>query len=126
MSTVLVVGGAGYIGSHAVRALRRQGFEPLIYDNLSTGYPALVQGFELVQGDVADVEKLSRVMKRATAVMHFAAHAYVGESVENPRKYFRNNVEGGLSLLNAAIDVGVRNFISVSYTHLTLPTTPYV
>jgi UDP-glucose-4-epimerase GalE len=64
-----------------------------------------------VQGDIADVEKLVPVMKRATAVMHFAAHASVGESVENPRKYFRNNIEGGLSLLNTALDAGVRTFI---------------
>jgi UDP-glucose-4-epimerase GalE len=111
VSTVLVVGGAGYIGSHAARLLRKQGFEAVIYDNLSTGYAELVEGFELVQGDIADVKKLAPVMKRATAVMHFAAHASVGESVENPRKYFRNNIEGGLSLLNTALDAGVRTFI---------------
>jgi UDP-glucose-4-epimerase GalE len=111
VSTVLVVGGAGYIGSHAARSLRKQGFEVVIYDNLSTGYAALVQGFELVEGDLADIDKLARVMKRVTAVMHFAAHASVGESVVNPRKYFRNNVEGGLALLNTAMDAGVRNFI---------------
>ena len=111
MSTVLVVGGAGYIGSHAARLLRKQGFEAVIYDNLSTGYAALVEGFELVQGDIADVEKLAPIMKRASAIMHFAAHASVGESVENPRKYFRNNIEGGLSLLNTALDAGVKTFI---------------
>jgi len=111
VSTVLVVGGAGYIGSHAARSLRKQGFEAVIYDNLSTGYAALVKGFELVEGDIADVDKLARVMKRVTSVMHFAAHASVGESVVNPRKYFRNNVEGGLALLNTAMDVGVKNFI---------------
>lgn len=111
VSTVLVIGGAGYIGSHAARSLRSQGFEAVIYDNLSTGYAALVEGFELVQADLADVETLARVMKRATAVMHFAAHTYVGESVENPRKYFRNNVEGGLALLNTAMDAGVRKLI---------------
>jgi UDP-glucose-4-epimerase GalE len=111
VSTVLVVGGAGYIGSRAARALRKRDFEALIYDNLSTGYAALVEGFELIEGDLADVEKLRPIMKRVTAVMHFAAHASVGESVENPRKYFRNNVEGGLALLNTAIDAGVKNFI---------------
>lgn len=111
LSTVLVVGGAGYIGSHAARLLRKRGIEALIYDNLSTGYVELVRGFELVQGDIADVEKLAQVMKRVTAVMHFAAHASVGESVANPRKYFRNNIEGGLALLNTALDAGVRNFI---------------
>ena len=107
---MLVVGGAGYIGSHAARLLRKQGFEAVIYDNLSTGYAALVRGFELVQGDLADVDKLARVMKRVTAVMHFAAHASVGESVANPRKYFRNNVEGGLALLNTAHGRGSQEF----------------
>ena len=111
---MLVVGGAGYIGSHAARLLRKEGFDVVIYDNLSTGYASLVHGFELVQGDIADSERLSGVMRRVTAVMHFAAHAYVGESVENPRKYFRNNVECGLLLLNATIDAGVGHFISSS------------
>jgi len=106
-----VIGGAGYIGSHAARVLRKRGFEVLIYDNLSTGQARLADGFELVVGDVADNKKLAQAMKRAQAVMHFAAHAYVGESVQNPRKYFRNNVEGGLALLNAALDAGVRNII---------------
>ena len=106
-----MIGGAGYIGSHAARVLRKRGFEVLIYDNLSTGQARLADGFELVVGDVADNKKLAQAMKRAQAVMHFAAHAYVGESVQNPRKYFRNNVEGGLALLNAALDAGVRNII---------------
>ena len=106
-----MIGGAGYIGSHAARILRKRGFEVLIYDNLSTGQARLADGFELVVGDVADNKKLAQAMKRAQAVMHFAAHAYVGESVQNPRKYFRNNVEGGLALLNAALDAGVRNII---------------
>lgn len=105
---VLVVGGAGYIGSHAARALKRRGHGVIIYDNLCTGYSRLADGFELVQGDIIDVGKLSSALERAQAVMHFAAHAYVGESVENPRKYFHNNVEGGLALLNAALDTGVR------------------
>jgi len=107
---VLVIGGAGYIGSHAARILSKHGFDVLIYDNLSTGHARLAGNFELVVGDVAD-DKLVQVMKRSQAVMHFAAHAYVGESVQNPRKYFRNNVEGGLALLNAALDAGVRNII---------------
>jgi len=109
--TILVIGGAGYIGSHAARVLRRRGYDVIIYDNLSTGHALLADGFELVTGDIADANKISETLKRAAAVMHFAAHAYVGESVENPRKYFRNNVEGGLSLLNAAVDSGIRNMI---------------
>jgi UDP-glucose-4-epimerase GalE len=83
----------------------------IIYDNLSTGYNFLALGFELVVGDVADLGKLRAVMNRVDAVMHFAAYAYVGESVTNPRKYFQNNVEGGLALLNTAVDAGVLQFV---------------
>jgi UDP-glucose-4-epimerase GalE len=108
---VLVIGGAGYIGSHAARALRRAGHEVIVFDNLSTGYKFLAAGFELVRGDVLDADALGQVLPRADAIMHFAAHAYVGESVTNPRKYFRNNVEGGLSLLNAALDAGVKKIV---------------
>jgi len=108
---VLVIGGAGYIGSHAARALKRAGHEVIIFDNLSTGYELLAAGFELVKADILDANALARVLPRTDAIMHFAAHAYVGESVTNPRKYFHNNVEGGLSLLNAALDVGVKKII---------------
>jgi len=108
---VLVIGGAGYIGSHAARTLRRRGHEVVIYDNLSTGYAFLASGFELVRGDVADRTTLSAALRRVDSVMHFAALASVGESVENPRTYFRNNVEGGLVLLNACVDCGVRRII---------------
>ncbi|MBI3478538.1 MAG: UDP-glucose 4-epimerase GalE [Acidobacteria bacterium] len=108
---ILVVGGAGYIGSHAARALRRAGYEAIIYDSLVNGHRRLAQGFELVEGDIADEAKLRPVLKRVEGVMHFAAAAYVGESVENPRKYFRNNVEGALSLLNSTLDAGIRRFV---------------
>ena len=108
---VLVIGGAGYIGSHAARALKRAGHEVIIFDNLSTGYELLASGFELVKGDMLDGAALARVLPRADAIMHFAAHAYVGESVTNPKKYFHNNVEGGLSLLNAALEAGVKKII---------------
>ena len=108
---ILVLGGAGYIGSHAARALRRSGYEVMLYDNLSTGFRRLAQGFELVEGDIADEARLRPVLARVDAVMHFAAHAYVGESVENPRKYFQNNVVGALSLLNSALDAGIRRFV---------------
>jgi UDP-glucose-4-epimerase GalE len=108
---VLVVGGAGYIGSHAARVLRRHGFEVLIYDNLSTGHRFLASDFELIVGDIGDKVALQQAMGRADAVMHFAAHAYVGESVENPRKYFKNNVENALNLLNTAMDRGIRYFV---------------
>jgi UDP-glucose-4-epimerase GalE len=108
---VLVVGGAGYVGSHAARVLRRHGHEAIIYDNLSTGHARLAAGFELITGDLADTQKVTAALRRVDAVMHFAAYAYVGESVENPRKYFQNNVEAALALLNACIDCGVRKFI---------------
>ena len=108
---VLVVGGAGYIGSHACRALKRAGHQVIVFDNLSTGYEFLAAGFEFIKGDMLDAAALGRVLPRVNAIMHFAAHAYVGESGTNPRKYFRNNVEGGLSLLNAAVDAGVKKII---------------
>jgi UDP-arabinose 4-epimerase len=108
---ILVLGGAGYIGSHTARALRRSGYEVVLYDNLSTGFRRLAQGFELVEGDIADEARLRPVLARVDAVMDFAAHAYVGESVENPRKYFQNNVIGALSLLNSVLDAGIRRFV---------------
>jgi len=93
---ILVIGGAGYIGSHTARALRRAGHDVIIFDNLSTGYESLAAGFELVKGYVLDARALAEVLPRVDAIMHFAARAYVGESVTNPRRYFHNNVEGGL------------------------------
>ncbi len=110
---ILVVGGAGYIGSHTARVLRRAGLDVLIYDNLSTGFDFLAKGFEMVVGDVHDNAKLMEAVKRSDAVMHFAANHYVGESMVNPRKYYRNNVEGGLSLLNAIMDSGKKNFMVI-------------
>lgn len=108
---ILVVGGAGYIGSHTARILRQHGYEVIIYDNLSTGRKKLADGFELIVGEIADRETLAFTMKRIDAVMHFAACAYVGESVEYPRKYFYNNVESALTLLNTALDSGIDNFV---------------
>lgn len=108
---VLVVGGAGYIGSHAARVLQRKGHDVIIYDNLSTGFRELAEGFELIVGDIGDSAKLAKALSRVDAVMHFAAHAYVGESVENPRKYFQNNVTAALAFLNSVMDSRVRKFI---------------
>ena len=108
---VLVVGGAGYIGSHAAHVLRRRGYDVLIYDNLSTGHRELAEGFELIVGDIADSAKLAKVLSRCDAVMHFAAHAYVGESVENPKRYFHNNVTSALTLLDSVMESRVRKFI---------------
>lgn len=108
---VLVAGGAGYIGSHTARALKHAGHEVCIYDNLSTGHAFLADGFEFVVGDIQDRTRLSTVLHGVDAIMHFAAHAYVGESVTQPRKYFDNNVASALVLLNAALDAGIRRMV---------------
>src|SRR6516165_4832100 len=108
---ILVVGGAGYIGSHAARALRTNGYDVIIYDNLSTGHRFLADGFELIVGDMGDSEKLLPVMERVDAIMYFAAHAYVGESVQNPRKYFSNNVQRGPQFLDTALNAGIRRIV---------------
>ena len=108
---VLVVGGAGYIGSHTAHVLQRKGYDVIIYDNLSTGHRELADGFELIVGDIGDSAKLAKVLARCDSVMHFAAHAYVGESVQNPKKYYHNNVIAALTLLDTAIESRVRKFI---------------
>jgi UDP-arabinose 4-epimerase len=108
---VLVTGGSGYVGSHAVRELAAAGHEVIIFDNLSTGQRRLAEGFPLIECDIGDVEALSVPLRQADAVMHFAASAYVGESVQNPRKYFRNNVENALKLLDAVLASDVRLFV---------------
>ena len=113
MQTILVTGGAGYIGSHAVRVLKRAGFEPVIYDNFSRGHRQAVEGFNVVEGDTYDSEKLRKVMEefKPTAVMHFAAHSQVGESVEKPAIYYGNNVRSGLVLLETTREAGIEYFI---------------
>ena len=108
---ILVTGGSGYVGSHAVRELTEAGHDVIIYDNLSTGDRRLSEGFELIEGDIADAGKLAPLLTRVDAVMHFAASAYVGESVSNPRKYFRNNIESALLFVDAVLASDVRTFI---------------
>ena len=108
---VLVTGGAGYIGSHAARALARHGHTVLVYDNLSIGHRSLADGFDLVVGNIGDSKTVAPALRDIDAVLHFAADAYVGESVQNPRKYFENNVQSGLTFLNAVVDAGVRRFV---------------
>jgi len=108
---ILVTGGAGYIGSHAVRMLAAQGHRVRIYDNLSLGHRELVEGFELIEADIGDTHQLRAALEGIDLVMHFAACAYVGESVLEPRKYFANNVVNGLALLNTVVDAGVRQFV---------------
>jgi UDP-glucose-4-epimerase GalE len=108
---VLVTGGSGYIGSCAVRHLAAAGHEVVILDNLSGGYAELVRGYELVVGDIADRKLVDGLLKRVDAVMHFAAFINVGESVKNPRKYYENNVEKGLALLDVVLASKVRTFV---------------
>ena len=101
--SVLVTGGAGYIGAHACKALAKAGYTPVTYDNLVYGHSKAVRWGPLEKGDIGDRKQLEMVMKKynPSAVMHFAAYAYVGESVMNPKIYYRNNVAGTLSLLES-------------------------
>jgi UDP-arabinose 4-epimerase len=108
---VLVTGGSGYIGSATVRELAQNGHSVIIYDNLSTGHRKLSKGFELIEGDIADRSKILPALQRSDAIIHFAASAYVGESVTNPRKYFRNNVESALALMDSVLESDVRMFV---------------
>ncbi len=110
---VLVVGGAGYIGAHACKALHAAGFEPICLDNLVYGHEWAVRWGPLIRGDIADESLLNRVFSehRIWAVMHFAAYAYVGESVADPARYYGNNVSATLVLLNAMRRHGVTRFV---------------
>ena len=110
---VLVTGGAGYIGSHACKALARAGFLPVVFDNLSTGWKGAVQWGPLVQGDLMDRAAIDAALAehRPVAVMHFAALSLVGESMQDPGRYWRVNVGGALNLLEACAAAGVRNFV---------------
>jgi UDP-arabinose 4-epimerase len=126
MTTVLVTGGAGFIGSHTCKALCRAGFTPVVYDNLSRGNREAVKWGELVVGDLADRPLLRRTLERhrPSAVMHFAAFAYVGESNENPSLYYRNNVGGTAELISAMHDCDVRRIVfSSSCTVYGVPST---
>ena len=100
---VLVTGGAGYVGSHTVLALRQAGHNPIVFDNLSEGHREAVRKEELIEGDLGDEQAICDALKKtqADAVMHFAANAYVGESVEHPEKYYFNNVVNTLKLLRS-------------------------
>jgi UDP-arabinose 4-epimerase len=113
MNNILVTGGAGYIGSHACKALAAAGYTPVTFDNLAFGHAWAVRWGPLVQGDILDRSALDRAIEqfKPRAVMHFAAFAYVGESVMNPGKYYRNNVAGTLTLLEAMRDHGVQQLV---------------
>lgn len=114
--SILVTGGAGYIGSHTVLALKQAGYEVLILDNLVYGHQDLVEKVlqvELIVGDTGDRPLLDALFKtrNIAAVMHFSAYAYVGESVSDPAKYYRNNVVGTLTLLEAMLAASIKKFV---------------
>jgi len=142
--TILVTGGAGYIGSHTVLALKQAGYKVVILDNLVYGHRDLVEEVlqvELIVGDTSDRSLLDHVFKThdIAAVMHFSAYAYVGESVTDPAKYYRNNVLGTLTLLEAMLTAsvnkfvfsstcatyGVPEFVPIPETHPQNPINPY-
>lgn len=113
MKSVLVTGGAGYIGSHACKALAAAGYLPVTFDNLASGHRWAVRWGPLVEGDILDRAALDRAMNqyRPQAVMHFAAFACVGESMSDPGKYYRNNVAGSINLLEAMRERDIRQLV---------------
>ena len=141
LPAVLVTGGAGYIGSHAAKALRRAGHRVVIYDNFSAGHRAAALGAPVIEGDISDVGAVRRAIRDsgATAVMHFAAWLSVSDSVHDPSGYYRNNVLGTLATLEAMAAEGCRAFVfsstcavygepvetPISETHPTAPINAY-
>jgi UDP-glucose-4-epimerase GalE len=111
--SVLVTGGAGYIGSHCCKALFEAGYNPVCYDNLSTGHRNFVKWGPFVAGDIRDTAKVTETLLRhdVVAVMHFAAFSLVGESVSDPQKYYLNNLAGTLSLLQGMRAAGCSRFV---------------
>lgn len=138
---VMVTGGAGYIGSHTVRALHESGDIPVVFDNLSTGHRELVKDAELVLGDVRDTELLKNTIEhhQIEAVIHFAAHSLVGESMTKPAKYLRDNLDMTVSVLEAMVQTDCRTIVvsssaavygtparvPITEDDLLMPTNPY-
>jgi len=138
---ILVTGGAGYIGSHTCKLLAQEGLEPVVFDNFSTGHRWAVRWGPVIEADLADTDAIRGAIRAhdVEAVIHFAANAYVGESLKNPRKYFENNVANSLKLLDAVLDSGVNCFVlssscatygipralSISEDHPQIPLSPY-
>jgi UDP-glucose 4-epimerase len=141
MSTILVTGGAGYIASHVVKELLYQNHKPIVFDNLQTGHRKAVKNALFVEGDLSDQEKLAETFQANSidVVMHFAADCLVGESVQDPVKYFNNNVKNGLQLIemmkqfcvtqivfsSSAAVYGEPKEIPISEEHPCAPTNPY-
>ncbi len=110
---ILVTGGAGYNGSHTVKALKKVGFQPLIFDNFSTGHHAFIKGTTTFEGDIRKSEDLAHVFAEypIDAVLHFAGKALVAESIQKPELYYETNLQGGLNLLNAMMQCGAKYLI---------------
>jgi len=141
MEPILITGGAGYIGSHVCKELAKNGFLPIVYDNLSTGHAYAVKWGPLVEGDLQDRNKLDQTFQiyQPKAVLHFAACAIAVESMSNPAKYYRNNLYSTLSLLESMIKARVEllvmsstcatyghpNFIPITEEHPQIPINPY-
>lgn len=141
MSTILVTGGAGYIGSHVVKELLSQGHQPIVFDNLHTGHRKAVKNAVFIEGDLSDARKLKETFQSYPihVVLHFAADCLVGESVQNPVKYFKNNVKNSLQLIeileefeitklvfsSSAAVYGDPKEIPISEEHPCAPTNPY-
>jgi len=141
MSIILVTGGAGYIGSHVVKELLRQGHQPIVFDNLQAGHREAVKDTAFIEGDLSDQKRLKETFQTNSidAVMHFAADSLVGESVQNPVKYFNNNVKNSLKLIEIMEEVNVNkivfsssaavygepNQIPITENHPCAPTNPY-
>ncbi|NWG03551.1 MAG: UDP-glucose 4-epimerase GalE [Syntrophaceae bacterium] len=141
MSTILVTGGAGYIGSHVVKELLRQRYQPVIYDNLQTGHRQAIKNAPFVWGDLSDSKNLKETFQTYSidAVMHFAADCLVGESVQNPLKYFNNNVKNGIKLIEIIEEYQIKKFVfsssaavygepqkvPITEDHSCCPTNPY-
>ena len=110
---ILIAGGAGYIGSHANKILNRRGYETVVFDNLSRGHREFAKWGHFVLGDLADKDQLRLCFKTypIQAVMHYSAFCYVGESVDHPAEYYRNNVVNTVNLLDVMVEYGVKFFI---------------
>ena len=113
LPSVLIAGGAGYIGSHTAKLLAREGFQPVVLDNLCTGNRYALRFGPFFEGAIADAALVGRIVKQYQPVgaILFAGHAYVGESTTNPRKYFRNNITDAIAFLDALVDSGLKNVV---------------